>query len=840
MWKIFMRDCCVRASGTSLGIIIQASGLDKIRLESLDNLSAATVISTKIGKDEKIDAKQLTSLTKDVLNKRKDKGLSDALTKRRKAMVDLMETNPGAVLENTLPDSLKSTIPAEVAGLLEKNVTIEGTLEAFVEDYFEQGYAKEVYNITETKTGKKYKLHFSEQTKVSVNGKKVKNQNKPNTGDKVKIKVKGVALDDNIAVTETDQSSAGTQQVSILGNKNSYIAAAGEPSAPVKKNVAVILFNWQNDTRTPYTVDQARATMFGNTNSVNAYYKEVSYGALELTGVTRSDGDVYGWVTIPYNLGTTCPWSSWRDAAYVAVQAGGANLTAYDNIQYNFPTTSACGFGGIAGINGSYSLINYSSATNVSLRAHELGHNLNMNHANALNCYDTNSVRVSVSNNCFNKEYADVFDVMGSTGAYHLNAYHKGQATSQGTNWLSAANTQTVSTSGTYAISPIENYSTGAQVLRIPKAFTYPPYNKQNVGYYYIEYRQPIGFDVAMANTYPASTNGVLIHLSSAYDNSAPWFPQLVDATPQTTTFADASLGVGKTLSDSIAGINITLLSLTPSVATVQVTISAPLPCAAKNPSIYVLPGPQKAQAGETLGYTVEVINNDNQYCQSSTFNINSTFVYPGWTQVPSQMSVTLVPGESVTKSILVTSPTTAYPHNYDFNEYVIDANNSSRYAQTKGYYEVYLAESIPPVINSFAIQYTTLNSSNPYEAVYGTWNVTDAPMSSYLERIEVYYAVFNSSACNDANQGGCSWQFVGAVSAPYHVSSWNTGSNYISLGGVSAGTYYFAIKAQDKAGNKSTQSQSIKVTKTTAPPDPTLSLTKSGTGSGTITSVRS
>ena len=60
----------------------------------------------------------------------------------------------------------------------------------------------------------------------------------------------------------------------------------------------VIMFNFANDTRTPYTQDQLRSQVFTGAGSVNAYYQEQSFGLVSFTGKYRADGDVWGWFTI--------------------------------------------------------------------------------------------------------------------------------------------------------------------------------------------------------------------------------------------------------------------------------------------------------------------------------------------------------------------------------------------------------------------------------------------------------------------------------------------------------------------------------------------------------------
>ena len=108
-------------------------------------------------------------------------------------------------------------------------------------------------------------------------------------------------------------------------------------AAPIGPNrVAVVLFNFQNDTRELITPAQADGVVFTNPDSAAAYWQEVSNGAITLSG------DVYDWVTIPMDNQAPCPfdlWGQWMDAAVVAA---GVNEADYDQILFSFPPAAGC------------------------------------------------------------------------------------------------------------------------------------------------------------------------------------------------------------------------------------------------------------------------------------------------------------------------------------------------------------------------------------------------------------------------------------------------------------------------------------------------------------------
>jgi hypothetical protein len=105
------------------------------------------------------------------------------------------------------------------------------------------------------------------------------------------------------------------KRVSVTGERrgSTLVAAAGGAqqtgasvvaAATGTKKIAVLLFNFLNDTAQPWTQSTVRGVVFDNSDSVNAYYQDASFGQLALTG------DVFGWFTIPDdNAG--CDYTGW-------------------------------------------------------------------------------------------------------------------------------------------------------------------------------------------------------------------------------------------------------------------------------------------------------------------------------------------------------------------------------------------------------------------------------------------------------------------------------------------------------------------------------------------------
>ncbi len=340
-------------------------------------------------------------------------------------------------------------------------------------------------------------------------------------------------------------------------------AALVPGAAPPPRRVAAIAFRFSDSTGTPTeTIDSIRETIFINPNSTDKYYRESSFGFIDLVGKRDTRGDVFGWYTIPSNS-MTCNSNTWANQALTAAQNAGVDTSGYDHFLFYFPKTGACKWGGLGstsggtpGPGGSYGKNTWINGAGLNTISHEIGHNFRMSHASTYTCLGSSNERVTLSNNCTDDEYGSVFDIMGRGGERHNTAYGKARA-----GWLGNPNIRTVRKNGLYKIEPIEKpLACGDQAIRIPRTAD---------EYYYLDFRQPFGFD-AYAPTNPAVT-GVLIYLAPAwemkYGNTL-----LLDMSPGSAGgFVDAALQVGKTYRDPEGKVTITTLSAGPAGATVQV-----------------------------------------------------------------------------------------------------------------------------------------------------------------------------------------------------------------------------------------------------------------------------
>lgn len=426
------------------------------------------------------------------------------------------------------------------------------------------------------------------------------------------------------------------------------LALGGLPSTAAaavtgEQTTAVILVNFTDNPTQPITKAAAHSLVFG---SVSDFYWEASYQKTFLSG------DTFGWFTVPVSE-TNCDTAAIAREANAAAEAAGANLAAYKQFVYLFPSASACSWSGTLSIgsrgegqvfiNGAFTYQNI---------AHELGHVYGLQHSDALECGS-----VTLGAGCTLRNYGDQADTMGNRGV-HFNAFQKERL-----GWIGATATPgltSVGASGRYAIEAYATASQGPKGLKIAKG-TDPATGAKT--WYYVEYRQPTGFDGGL-NGAGNLTSGVLVHVGSVSNGLGS--SVLLDMTPNSNSIGaydvmDGALGVGASYQDPAAGVTITLVSVTAQGATVDVQLGgAPAPvCTRAAPTVSLSGGEGGAYAGEALQYTVSVTNRDSSGCSATSFNLAGS-TPAGWAGLLGSSAVSISPGATTSTSFNVTSPPSA------------------------------------------------------------------------------------------------------------------------------------------------------------------------------------
>jgi hypothetical protein len=297
-------------------------------------------------------------------------------------------------------------------------------------------------------------------------------------------------------------------------------------------------------------------------DSLNSYYQEQTYGQIGFSGTVFGPYDIAG----PTG---TCSANDFYTWAAQAEAMAHINDSDFDHYVFVFPDVPACGWSGLAEIGGPHVWIN--GDFEVSVIAHELGHNLGISHAGGLSC-TASGVAAPMGDTCTIDrthyqlpQYADPFDAMGNWPVLRqMNMEHK-----LALGLLPPTAVQTVGASGTYQLAPMETLGPSAEVLRL---------QKPGGGTYFVEYRRPIGF----FDSQTPAVAGVLIHTES---------PDLVDPNPSrhgdsdtalidmnpgpvnSGQWANAALSVGQTFDDPLRGISIVNVGQSASGATLAITV---------------------------------------------------------------------------------------------------------------------------------------------------------------------------------------------------------------------------------------------------------------------------
>lgn len=314
-------------------------------------------------------------------------------------------------------------------------------------------------------------------------------------------------------------------------------AAALETAASVwtegPKTVLFMRVDFDDRVGDPISLASSQALI--NTN-VNNFFTQQSFGKTTLTGV------------FPPTLRMPRPAEWYRDAGNYFQLLSDARVASrdagFDPGQYNLDIIAHPGlFGGWLGrgyVGGKGTWLNGNFSQGVT--AHELGHNYGAYHANFWNAGE------SIIGGGTQGEYGNPFDVMGSSGASHFNVWFK-----RGFDWTTANQVQTLATSGTYRIYPLEVATPdgGLQALKLPR-------NDSQSRDYWVEFRQLITGNIALMNGASLNFGFPSLTTSCPTNPSTGCGSHLLDMTPGVGSASNSPLVIGRTFSDPTLDVHFT------------------------------------------------------------------------------------------------------------------------------------------------------------------------------------------------------------------------------------------------------------------------------------------
>lgn len=294
------------------------------------------------------------------------------------------------------------------------------------------------------------------------------------------------------------------------------------------------------------TPDQIQAQVAGASN----YWSTVSGGA-----VTMDLAAIPATYTSVYNCDD--PWGMWTDAATKTGFKGDPNTSLVVELPPGIP---ACSYGlGTIGANVNDSGELYVSDDVFPVLAHELGHNMSLEHADMLLCPSASDSVYDgwTGSGCTEASYGDGDDVMSASPKTFAPFLSSPQSLRTGLIPASAATVISSNSARTVILNALGS-RVGVRTAQVVDA--------ANGVTYYVEYRVAATPDTG--NVY-----GDAVGVRVLRFNPADGTTVLLDPTPTgTTSDTDATLHAGSTFTSYSGAVRVTTMSTAPTTATVSIT----------------------------------------------------------------------------------------------------------------------------------------------------------------------------------------------------------------------------------------------------------------------------
>ncbi len=492
---------------------------------------------------------------------------------RRNQMADLIDQDPRRALELAVPVTLRRQLPEEIAAQLEEPVSGRGDLFVIA---------------AVPAPGKPLRVRPVERQVVMTDGREFEaftfgqRDRVPTRSD---IAVQGIALDGKLALTELPGRMMEPVEVADL-----RAAGAGDPECPTSGKVTSstgdeVVVDWDGEDPTffcgeKHAIDTliaasgdelfgggggvtaqstategpkklliirvdfpdaagqvvSDATMTSLINNMSSHWATMSFN--KMSWATHGNGsDFTPTLRLPNGHASYTSFGTMLTAARSAAAAAGFPHTNYTHEVVVTGDKPDVGFGGVAYVGGRGAWL-ANGQWNLGVCSHEVGHNFGLNHSGF---WDTTDGTVIGAGSAV--EYGNPFDQMG--GASSSTDAHFGARQKNYLDWLVDADVVKITANGssTTRIRALDRSTAlGDKAIAVDRSGTGNDY--------WIEYRQ------TYTDTNKWMKDGVVLNWGDV--NISNMKPVLLDWTPGTSSKDDCPILIGRTFSDTAAGIHIT------------------------------------------------------------------------------------------------------------------------------------------------------------------------------------------------------------------------------------------------------------------------------------------
>lgn len=450
-------------------------------------------------------------------------------------------------------DDVRQQLNERSSGCIEQQATINGEYALQHGDDF-AGLRNLDLHLLQA-NGLTYVLHFLRPPSMSLV-----------PGDRIEMQ-RALLLDREIIVSDDSQLVVLPRVLGEEADEPSLEAKPRRVFRPTPDRSLIIKVNFTNDRSTITTPETPEAIVA----SLNTAINQNALGSLAHETLIR------GWYQL--DLGRTCGGEDISidpiTTAAVAAADPDVQFTEVKRIVVIAPFATSggapCSWEGLYGGRRTFQTADGSVSLNVAwvrsdhvqpvVVGHEIGHSW-VNHAAFKPCAIGDACTpVDTINN------SDPYDIMGGQTMGHFNGLHKEAAA-----WLESSSLLTISGQVgavlTYTLAPIESTSTQLKVLKIPRG---------SGQFLYIEFRQPINGDGQLN---PNAFSGPLIHISRESPFGGFYDSVLIDPSVDSSNPASSmssALLPGQDLIDPRTNTNIRAISVSPTAASIEVTLGMDL-----------------------------------------------------------------------------------------------------------------------------------------------------------------------------------------------------------------------------------------------------------------------